>query len=75
MKNKWNGYVIAKMLEDEGKIKPFTYYPSKKGGRPPFLFKNKSKAIKVMKSKRLEFYRSDDLKILKFKQPMYLDRF
>jgi len=76
-KKNFKGFIITRMLKDDnGKVKPFTYYPSKKCGKPPFLFKNKNQAIKKMKSKSMDFYRyGDDLKVVKFKPNMYLDRF
>lgn len=76
-KKKYKGYLIARILNDElGKPKPYSFYPSKPHGRPPFLFKKKSTALKRLSSKLMEGYKfSNNLKVVKFKKSMYLDRY
>jgi len=74
---KLNGYVIVRMMLNElNELKPYTYYPTKEHGKPPFFFKNKNNAIKKLNSKSMDFYKfGNELKVLKFKPYMYLDRY
>ena len=73
----WKGYVIVRMMFGEsGKLRPYTYYPRVKGGKPPFFYKTKEQAIKKLGSPSMKFYKfSNNLKVMKFKKSMYLDRF
>jgi hypothetical protein len=77
---KYTGYVIArKMYEgDSNKLKPFTYYPNKAGGRPPFLYKTKEQAQRVLMKKKIlgsPYFNKKDNAVLKFKKSMYMDRY
>ena len=74
-KARWKGYVIARRLEDfNGKVRPFTYYPSKPCGKPPFLYKSKKSADRVRNGKNFPFKDRDTI-VTKFKPEMYLDRY
>jgi hypothetical protein len=77
---KYKGYVIArKLIENENlKPKPFTYYPSVKGGKPPYLFSSKTKAKKFMQSRKWKnnmLSGESNLVLVKYKPRMYLDRY
>ena len=73
------GYVIGRKLIDlDEKEKPFTYYPRKKCGKPPYLFKTKSEAMKTFKKmkKKGEFPADQSNAIVvKFNKKIYLDRY
>ena len=79
---KYTGYIIARKLYDEkGKLKPYSYYPRKKGGVPPYHYKTKAQAERIRKTKRSEFGSRDlkfnpkETKVVKFTKKTYLDRF
>ena len=75
----WKGYVIArKLIDDDGKTKPFTYYPQEFDAKPPYFYKNKHTAEKAYErmKRRDEFPANEKNAILvKYKPSMYLNRY
>ena len=78
-KASWKGYIIArKLIDNDEKEKPFTYYPAKSCGKPPYLYKTKKQATNVynrMKKKDEFPANQSNTEVVKFKKEMYLDRY
>ena len=73
--SKIKGYVIGRKLIDvDGKEKPFTYYPRTKCGVPPYLYKTKLQATKEFKKGKFPADQSNAI-VTKFSKKVYLDRF
>lgn len=77
--NKIKGYVITRELYDNNnQLKPFTYYPRKKCGIPPYFYKTKNQAtssFNKLKNKNKFPANEEGAKVVKFKKEMYLDRY
>lgn len=78
-KNFFRGYIIGrKLIDDDGKTKPFSYYPRKEHGKPPHWYKTKVEAQRAFKRMKAQhkFPASDSNSVVtKFTEKSYLDRY
>jgi hypothetical protein len=63
------------MIDDDGKKKPFVYYPRKVSGKPPYMYKSKERAEKELSKMKKGLYANDDIEVVKYEPQMYLDRY
>ena len=79
MIKEFKGYIIGrKMYDFDGKLKPFSYYPRVKGGKPSHWYKTKSeatKAFKWQKSRNKFPGNQSNAVVIKFTKKSYLDRY
>jgi len=75
----YRGWIIGRKLIDfDGKLKPFAFYPGKEHGRPPYWYKTKEEAQRVFdrKKKRGEFPGNQpNSVVVKFTKKVYLNRY
>jgi hypothetical protein len=75
----YRGYIIGRKLIDfDGKTKPFAFYPRKEHGRPPYWYKSKAEAIRAFNwhKERDKFPGSyETAVVVKFTKKVYLDRY
>lgn len=71
---RYNGYVVVRELIDfDGSMKWYTYYPREKGGKPPYFSTTKAGALRLLKkAPRLAGQR---VAVKKFRDEYYLDRY
>lgn len=75
----YRGWIIGRKLIDfDGKTKPFSYYPHKEHGKPPFWYETKAEATSAFNSqKQREKFPGDqdNSVVVKFTKKVYLDRY
>lgn len=75
----YRGWIIGRKLIDlDGKLKPFAYYPRKEHGRPPYLYKTKEEATSAFnwQKKRDKFPgNQSNATVVKFTKKVYLNRY
>lgn len=78
-KFKFTGYIIArKLYDDDGKLKPFSYYPRREHSKPPYWYRTKPQALKALN--RMKKYNrfpgnQSNSTVVKFTRNTYLDRY
>lgn len=74
----YKGWIIGRKLIDfDGKIRSFSFYPRKEHGRPPHWYKTKEEAERALdwQEKRGKFPASEsNAVVVKFTKEVYLDR-
>lgn len=69
----WTGWVIARMLvDDDGKEKPFTFYPGEFYGKPPYFYATKEQAERAL-AKVGESH--SNAIVVRYSPRMYLNRY
>lgn len=69
----YSGWVFAReLIDDDGKMKLFAFYPREEHGVPPYLYKTKTQAVAAL---RRGLMRHSDAKLVKYQPRMYLDRY
>lgn len=75
----YTGWIIGRKLTDfDGKVKPFSFYPRREHGRPPYLYKAKEEAINAFNRQKArgEFPGSEpNAVVVKFTKKVYLNRY
>jgi hypothetical protein len=75
----YNGWVIGRKLVDfDGKTKPFAYYPHVAHGKPPYWYKTKEEAEHAFEWQRKRNKFPGDQSnavVVKFTKKVYLDRY
>jgi hypothetical protein len=75
----YKGWVIGrKLIDHDGKLKPFSYYPPTVHGKPHYLYKTKAEAMKAFKWQKAHDKfpgDQDNAVVVKFSKKVYLDRY
>ena len=75
----YRGWIIGRKLIDfDGKLKPFAFYPRKEHGRPPYWYKTKEEAKRAFdwQKKREKFPgNQSNSVVVKFTKEVYLNRY
>jgi len=75
----YRGWIIGRKLIDfDGKPKPFTYYPKAKHGKPPYWYNTKQEAINAFNRQKARSKfpgNQPNSMVVKFTEKVYLDRY
>ena len=75
----YKGWIIGRKLIDfDGKTKPFSFYPRVKHGKPPYWYETKEEAIRTFnrqKSRGRFPGTESNAVVVKFTKKAYLDRY
>lgn len=75
----YKGWIIGrKLIDNDGRTKPFAYYPRKEHGRPSHWYKTKAEATRIFnwQKERHKFPgNQDNAVVVEFTKKVYLDRY
>lgn len=75
----YKGWIIGrKLIDDDGKTRPFAYYPRKEHGKPPYWYGTKEEATRAFNRQKERGKFPGDQEnsvVVPFTKKVYLDRY